>query len=260
MVLSDPSFPLSYSTGPFGQPITVDFHWNFRLDPSSFDRSTSLTNGVGGDVMVIDGASPVKLDDAKLKQLSIQATPVIDAPAKAWTRVVPDMSVPRDLNDVKPAAGPVHLAVLLKGQFPVPEGGPPPWTAPSGGESAPPPAEPPASPITAKPGSLLVIGTDQPFEDSQIADRSGRVNWSGVLLKNSVDALSLGDVLLRLTLREPTPRPIKPLERSSVVFYQFLIVGLAPLAYLVLGVVRLMLRKRKQEAGLPHLAVRGVAS
>jgi ABC-2 type transport system permease protein len=249
MVLAPQSLPLSYSVGPFSQPITVDFRWNFRLDPSALDRTTSLTNGVGGDLMVIDGASPVVLDEAKLKQLGISAMPVINAPPRAWTREVPEAQIPRDINDVKPPTGVVRLAVMLKGTFPAPEGARPAWPAAQG---APPPPEGPEPPaVTSKAGSLLVVGTDQPFTDQQIADRGGRVNWSGALLKNSVDALSLGDILLRLTLREPTPRPIKPLERSAIVFYQFLIVGLAPLAYLALGIARLVMRKRKQEAGAP---------
>ena len=53
--------------------------------------------------------------------------------------------------------------------------------------------------------------------------------------------------LLRLTLREPRPRPIEDLSRNQVLFWQVMIVGLAPVLYLILGIVRLLRRKRRQE-------------
>lgn len=256
MVMSDPSFPVSYSMGFMGQAVTVDFHWTFRLDASSLDRSTSITNGVADEFMIVENATPVVVDEAKTKALGLEVTRVLKAPAKSWTREVPEFGVPADLNDVRPSTEPVLLGALLRGQFPEPPAERPAWPS-QGGE--PPEGEAPPTPVEAKPGSLLVVGMANPFHDTQIVSRGGAFSWSGALLKNAVDALSLGDVLLRLTLREPAPRPMKPLERGSVVLYQLLIVGLAPLAYLVLGVVRLALRRRKQETPMPRTATGGAS-
>jgi hypothetical protein len=240
-----------------GGTVTVDFPWIFRLDAGNLDRGTSLTNGVGSEFMLIEAAAPVKVDDAKLKSLGLTATPVVSTGPKAWTREAPEFTVPEDLTAKQPGQGPIALATLVRGTFPAPEAVPPPW--PGTSEEAPPPEEAPAK-ITPAPGNLLVLGTARPFIDDQIVEPGQGISWAGSLLKNSVDALSLGDVLLRLTQREPTPRPIKDLDRGAVRFYQFLLVGLAPLVYLVIGVTRLVLRRRRQERGLAEAIARPVAA
>ena len=76
---------------------------------------------------------------------------------------------------------------------------------------------------------------------------TGALGWAGVLAKNATDALSLDEALLGLSLREPRSRPIAELSRSQVLLWQFVIVGFAPLIYLVLGIVRMLGRKRRQE-------------
>jgi ABC-2 type transport system permease protein len=252
MVVNETSFPVTYGMGFLGQGITVDFRWIFRLDAANFDRSTSLTNGVGGDFMLIEASSPVKVDEAKAAELKLDVKRVLATGRDAWTREVPEFQVPEDINEVKESAGPVTMAALVRGQFPAPEETPPAWPPEPGQEDAPPPE--PQAPVEAKPGSLFVLGTARPFHDEALVDQSGQISWAGQLLKNAVDALSLGDVLLRLTLREPTPRPIKDVDRATVVLYQFVIVGLAPAIYLVIGVLRLVARRRAQERGVARAA------
>lgn len=241
MVLNDESFPLTYSMGPFGGQVTVDFRWTFKLDGGNFDRATAITNGVGGFVLV-DAAAPVRLDDAKLKELGLTAAPILSTGAKAWTRDVPTMAIPEDLNDARPGEGPIALAALVRGTFKSPEGDPPPWPDSPEGLSEPEPAA-----IEAKPGSLLVLGMARPFIDQMIADPNGGVAWSGLLLKNAVDALSLGEELLRLTAREAIERPIRDVERGTILVYQVVMIGLAPAIILVVGIVRMIARRRRQE-------------
>ena len=163
--------------------------------------------------------------------------------AKAWTRDVPATDIPADLNEPQPPSGPINLAMLVQGTFKAPDGAPPKWpNAPEGSDEAAP------APIASKPGNLLVIGTARPFLDDQIADPSnGSVAWSGLLLKNAVDALSLSEDLLKLTAREAVERPIREVERGTVVLYEVLMIGLAPALILVLGILRLLARKRRQE-------------
>jgi ABC-type uncharacterized transport system involved in gliding motility auxiliary subunit len=257
MVMNDKSFPLSFAMGPLGMggTVTVDFPWIFRLDAANFDRETSLTNGVGGDFMLVEAAAPVKVDEAKAKELGLEVKRVLATGQQAWTREAPEFNVPADLTEKKPGQGPISIATLIRGQFPAAESTPPAW--PSAGEETPP--DEPTGPVTPAPGNLLVIGTARPFVDEAIVDQGqGGIAWAGVLMKNAVDALSLGDVLLRLAQREPTPRPIKDVDRGTVLFYQFLIVGLAPLLYLAIGITRLVMRRRRQERGVAESASRAL--
>jgi hypothetical protein len=245
MVLSDTVFPMTYSFGPFSPPQTVELRWTFQLDAADFAGGTSLSNGVGG-FMLVEAASPVRVDEERVAELGLEVEDVLLSPAGAWTREVPSFQVPPDLNDERPAEGPIPLAVLARGSFPAPGSERPPWPTRPGA----PPAEEGGEEVamSGAPGSLLVLGTARPLLDDLVVDRSGGgIAWGGVLVKNAVDALSLGDALLRLTLREPRARPIRDLDRPTIVAWQFVIVGLAPALYLLLGILRLLRRRRLQE-------------
>lgn len=244
MVMAPESFPLTYSFGPFGGQVTVDFRWAFRLDASNFDQSTALSNGVGNFVL-INAAAPVRIDEAKVAELGLDVTPVLRSGESSWTRPVPTSTYPEDLNDKMPGAGPIPLAVLARGQFPAPAEQPPDpageeWDAPAVGAPAP--------------GSLLVLGTAEGFDDVTAVDPGGGLSWSAVLMKNSVDALSLGDVLLGLTAREPRSRPIRELDRAGVRLHQVLFIALAPLVYALIGLARLAVRHRRRDRPYTPLA------
>jgi hypothetical protein len=245
MVLAPEALPLSYSRGPFSPPITVSYRWIYELDAADFEPGSSLANGVGG-FMMVEASSPVRVDEARAQELGLEVESVLRAPAGSWTRPVPQFQPPADLNDQRPAEEGLALAVMARGQFPAPDAQPPAW--PPARPGMPPEAEEEAVELAAAPGKLLVLGLARPLIDDQIVDRSvGGIGWAGSLVKNAVDAFSLGEALLRLTLREPRPRPIEDLSRSEILFWQVVIVGLAPLIYLVLGLVRLLRRRRLQE-------------
>jgi ABC-2 type transport system permease protein len=239
MVLNKESFPLSYQVSPFSPPVTIDFRWSFKLDAANFDRATALSNGIGGFV-VIEAASPVTKDDAKLKELGLAWQPVLSTGEAAWTREVPTMEIPADLNEERPTEGPIALASLVRGTFPEPASPPPAWASGAPEQTPPPPVE-------AKPGALLLLGTANAFRDDQVQDQGG-LNWAGALLRNAVDALSLGDVLLRLTVKEPVERPIRDVERSTRLVYEAAMIGLAPLVIAALGAVRMIARRRRQQS------------
>jgi hypothetical protein len=241
ILMSDRMVPMAYGMGPFGQAQTVEFPWIFELDAASFDAGTSLSNGVGG-FMLVEAGAPVRVDALRTAELGLDVQPVLSSADDAWTRTVPSYELPADFGDPGAAEGPVPLAVLVRGQFPPPEGAPPEDPA-----QADNPLTMPAEPVPAA-GSLLVMGTARPFLDQLIVEPStGALGWAGVLAKNATDALSLDEALLGLSLREPRSRPIAELSRSQVLLWQFVIVGFAPLIYLVLGIVRMLGRKRRQE-------------
>jgi len=239
MVLNRESFPLSYQVSPFSPPVTINYRWSFKLDAANFDRGTALSNGIGGFV-IIESASPVTKDEVKLKELGLEWQQVLATGEASWTRDVPTESIPADLNDERPNEGPIPLAGLVRGTFPEPASPPPPWA--SGAPDQAPPA-----PVEGKPGALLVVGTANAFRDEQVQDQGG-LNWAGALLRNAVDALSLGDVLLRLTVKEPLERPIRDVERSTRLVYEAAMIGLAPAVIAALGALRMIARKRRQQA------------
>ncbi len=251
MVLSEKSFPLTYDLGPFQAPLTVDFRWSFQLDAANFNRELSFANGLGGFVL-IQAASPVRSDAARLAELGLELTPVLSTGAAAWTRDVPVTAIPEDINEPQPATGPIPLSALVRGQFPAPAATPPAWPGAIAEDSPDAPAA-----VEPKPGSVLVIGTAKPFRDDQIA-QGGGVAWSGALLKNAVDGLSLGDTLLRLSVREPRPRPLRDMEHASIVFYEIVMIGLAPALVAALGVLRMLARRRRQRQ--PFMPARGEAA
>ena len=252
VLLNEPSFPVSYGMGNGGQ-VTVDFRWLFRLDAANFDRGTALANNISGFVFV-ESAAAITLDDTKLKELGLNVTRVMTTGPRSWTRDVPVTDVPPDFNDEREGVGPLCVAALVRGSFGAPEGSAPAWPGAPEGQVEPEPA-----PLEPKPGSLVVIGTARPFMDDALADSSGAVAWSGLLLKNSVDGLSLGEELLSLTARDPIERPIRDVERGTVLLYEVIMVALAPAIILVLGIAWLVARKRRQERRYAPAAGGGAA-
>ena len=201
----------------------------------------------------------------KVAELGLEVTPLLRTGEASWTREVP--AVLRAAGHQRGAGE--HAGPISPGDagcvvsFPAPDPSAPAWPAKAGPFGQPPEPGQPEAPVefaAAPERWSLLLGTARPFIDDAIVDPSGRMGWAGILVKNAVDALSLSDALLRLTLREPVSRPIRDMSRSSVVLYQVLIVGLAPAIYLALGITRLVLRRRRQEAaygGRPAVATTG---
>lgn len=249
MLLARESFPLTYSMG-FGPPVTVDFRWTFRLDTSNATSELPFVDELGS-FLLVDAAAPVEIDRAVLDDLGLEASVVLTTDEDAWTREVPQASIPRDLNDEQPGEGPIPLAVLVRGTFPDTEAeGDPTGSNASVDEDdeSEDGDEDGAGGAAAATGSgLLVMGSATSLHDARIASPEGGLSWEASLLSGAVDALSLDEVLLGLRVKTPTSRPIRDIERAEILLYQLLFVGLAPLIFLAAGLGRLIARKRKQE-------------
>ena len=120
--------------------------------------------------------------------------------------------------------GPFPLAVLLEGTFPDP--------FPSAR----------SSPLTPAPGKLFVIGAVTPFQE-QLIKNGGHAH----LLLNAIDALTLGEDLIRIRAKEPMDRSIGSVSSGAKAWWRFFVSLLVPLGIACAGWARLLWRKRAKQ-------------
>jgi hypothetical protein len=159
-----------------------------------------------------------------------------------------DIATPDTFEGGKP------LAALIEGQFPDAFEGVerPAWPEPRRNPMQPPPpaeSETPVEPLPAAPARLLVVGCGAMWQNSFI-ETGGNLAF----LLNSVDALTLGEELIRIRTKTKIDRVIPKISASRRLWYRFFTMGLAPLCIAIFGIIRLWLRRRTKEIYLREVA------
>lgn len=199
--------------------------------------------------------SGLELDDAKLDALGLDHEVLFTTTDNAWF-VEPDGPLtPEQVDpDEHESAGPVALAVLLRGTFPAPpataEEAEEPQSANGEETAASSPADAEASDTTtnedaAEPageGRLLVVGSARMFSDGILGAHD-----NGLLLVNAVDTLTLGPELVDIRGKSLKPRTFETPQGGAKLWWRFFAVGMVPLLVALVGIARAMLRRRARE-------------
>lgn len=93
------------------------------------------------------------------------------------------------------------------------------------------------------PGSIIVVGDSDFASDGNVSTKSG----NGELMQNMVDYLTLDSDLIKIRSRAITDRPIRELEEDEKTKVKIYGVLFMPIVFVIYGLARLYLRKRKQK-------------
>ena len=236
--------PLSDALG-MGQPVDLPTH--MLLNESMMNADTSITNRLSA-VFYLWG-SALALDDAKLKEHTLNAQVLMHTSDRAWTSPA-DAEISSDMFTEPTTAGGKEypLMAMVTGQFPdvykdkpVPAWAPAPPMPGMPPEPEQPELETPA-PVTPAPGKLIVVGCAQMFRDEML--RSGGSNLD--LFMNSVDALTLTDDLVHIRGKKPIQRYITMPNESDRTWWRIANYGLvnAVIAFIGIGVTLVRRRSR----------------
>ncbi|NQT83223.1 Gldg family protein, partial [bacterium] len=238
------STPVEYPT----QILAIDENMNHNV---------SITNRL--DSVLYLWGTVVNVDEDKIKEAGLKHTVLMTSTKRSWT--APFHSTRLTREDVTPPAGKYvgkqPLMVMLSGQFPDAFKGKerPEWPPPKPrypGEMPPPAPEEedePEKPLKPNPGKLIVIGCSQMFTNNFI--RSG---GNALLASNTVDALALGEELINIRSKSFTDRSIGKTSPGQKLLYRFLSMGLVPLIFIALGIIRYIVIKKGKERYLKSLA------
>ena len=230
--------------GLFAVSSPVKLPTQIRIVQEQMNKDVSITSRLS--TMLYLWGSDLKLDEAKLKELNIRATPLLYSSPDAWT--VPYHGGDLTGQDVAMPSFEKRkvftLAALLEGQFPdaYKDKEVPAWPADA---SAPPanvekPKENTAA-VTPKPGKMIIIGCGRIFS-KQLFQQGGHMNF----LLNSVDALTLGEQLIKVRSKPPIDRSLKRLSSAGKALWRMFVTFLIPAILVAIGAFRLIGRRRSK--------------
>jgi ABC-type uncharacterized transport system involved in gliding motility auxiliary subunit len=226
--------------------LDVKLPTHISIKSESMNPDVSITGRLD-EVFYLWG-SRLKLDEDKLSENKLEVTTLFSTSDSAWT-VATEMDL-GDQDIVQPEdTKRMPLAVLVTGQFPDVYAGKerPKWPKepPQRGMPPPPPVddepEGPAQPVKPAPGKLILLGCAKMFNRSFLS--RGNLDF----FRNSVDALTLGDELIRIRSKKRIPRTIGTLSGFSRAFWKFMTLGLVSVLVIAAGVLRTVLVRRSRE-------------
>lgn len=220
------------------EPVQVPVQ--IKITSDQLNEDTSIANGLGS--MLYLWGSRLELDREKIDAAGLTAEVLFTTSPEAWeTDYVPGPLAPRAmLQDPDRMVGRAPLAVLLRGQLPNAwsEGQVPRWAnAPDSLQT-----DEPVEEFVPVESSVVVVGCSKMFEDSFMR----MVPGNGMLLLNSIDALTLGDDLIEIRAKVTTQRTLKPLSDQARLLIKIVVIALVPLLVAAFGVFR-QLRRRREE-------------
>ena len=234
--------------------------FNVRTAAETYAPSP-ITRNVG-DLAFLQ-ASPIRWDAARLRALGIEATPLIETSAHAWTFAWRGGWLPRerlagparDPHGAPLWEGPLALAVLFEGSFPRPSG--PlrlrPDAEDEGADAGPADrrgaAEEPWP--DAAPGALFFVGCSELFKDAHLLDETFRADR---LLTNAVAALALPPELAAIAAHRATPRGFSQVTPGERLAWRAAVVSGGPLLVLAAGALASLAAARRRRATLAALS------
>ena len=240
--------------GPYELSVPVKVPIQILINQSGMNPNVSITSRLS-PIFYLWGTR-VKLNDAKIKSQGLRVETLLTSSRESWT--VPfkaDNLVPGDLNP-KPESprGPFPLAVMAQGLFQDLYAGKPapawPQATPAAGPEAKAMETPAAQPLEARSGKLILVGAASFFQ-KHLLRNSGHLTF----FLNCVDALTLGDELVRIRSKQPIERSLDRISSTAKVVWRFLATLLIPILIAFVGTVKGVLRRRSKQAYLKMLAL-----
>lgn len=249
MLMDESSDTISISgamnIGPFEVSVPVKAPMQILVTQEAMNRDVSIAGRLSS--MLYLWGSGLDIDRKRVEELGIKTTVLFTTSKKSWA--LPFKGGALSPEDVAPLRGDyqpdIPLAALLEGQFPdVFEGRDvPSWPGKEGVADAS--VETPdkkVAPLEPKTGRLLVVGCFKMLQDDIIRN-GGMLDF----FINSIDALTLGGELINIRSHREIERKIKPLSKAEKLWYRFLTILCVPCVFVVVGVVRVVWRRKEKE-------------
>lgn len=247
-ILLDPNaYPLSYRIrmGGFGVQVESAAPLHIQVTSDQFDRGSPLT--ASQPYLLYLWGSRVKLDPAKLTAHGLKSTTLARSSDGSW--VIPFRVTPLTSIDLKTATGDAigthPLAVMLEGTFPDTYAGKeiPDWPEHEHDHGDAAPVETMPEPKATR---LLVIGSGIMFEDDVVTQlQPASVNVTFMI--NAVEAMSMGEDLIRIRSKQRADRPLKKLTPMQMLGVRAAMLLAVPLLLAIAGGVRAIVRARGRE-------------
>jgi len=238
---------------PISQPVKMPMQ--IRVMPDEMNKKVSITSHLAS--LFYLWGSALEINEERLKELNLKTEHLFSSSQNSWEVPFHQGNITR--QDMTPPSTDLRksrtLATLVTGEFPDAFEGEdvPFWPedkeradqaraeALSKGEDAEEVFAPPKEEkhLSPKPGKLILIGCSQMFT-RDLFGRGGHM----ALLMNSVDALTLGDKLIRVRSKAPADRSMKKLSRGGKAWWRIFTVVLIPSLLCAVGGFRIFLRKR----------------
>jgi len=190
---------------------------SMKQDTGITDRLSALTYIWG---------SALTMDEKVIEKAGLEAKVLFTSSASSWS--IPDKATPLTNEDMNPD---IHkekkaklLAVMLKGT-------------------------PPGASDKSVTFGAVVAGCSEMFNDNVIGWRS-----NAIFLLNSIDTLTLEENLASIRSKGGGVKMLHEMSAGKKLFYRFLTLGLVPILFAALGIVRSVLRKRRRAAHLRKFA------
>lgn len=199
-----------------GSGITLDLPIHITIPQQAMNTEVSITSRLA-PLFYLWG-SALTLQPEVLNSHGLEATALFSTSSRAWS-VPSDAELSPDNLEPPPSGRQFPLAVLVEGQFP-----------PVNGAYGP----------EASSGKLLVVGNAQMFH------RNFLVGGNTDLFLNSIDALTLGEDLIRLRGKKRIDRTISQPAPDTRRFWKFATVGGTNLLVAAIGGMVALSRRRRR--------------
>jgi len=239
--------------GPYELSVPVKVPIQILVNQSGMNPNVSITSRLS-PIFYLWGTR-LKLNDAKIKSQGLKVETLLTSSPESWT-------VPFKANNITPPdlqfqasspRGPFPLAVLAQGLFqdlyagrPVPAW---PQSAPAAPDAKSVETPSPKS-IEAKSGKMILIGAASFFQKNLLRN-SGHLTF----FLNCVDALTLGDELVRIRSKQPIERSMSRISSATKVLWRFLATLLVPIIIAFIGIMKGVMKRRSKQAYLKMLAL-----
>jgi len=217
-----------------------------KVVPEQMNKDISITSRLS--TLLYMWGSALELDVEKIKEFGLESETLFTSSPHSWK--VPYHAGKLTNQDITPPPteelSSFPLALFVRGQFPdafegkeVPE-----WPKDTEGEES---YEKPEEDVvlSPQPGKLILVGCSHMFT-KDLFQKGGHMTF----FLNSIDALTLGEQLIRIRSKQPIDRSIGKLSSTARAGWRLFTTFFVPLLLCIVGGIRVVMRKRAKWAYL----------
>ncbi len=229
--------------GIFQVSTPVKLPMQIKIISDQMNRNVSITSRLAS-IFYLWG-SALTLDTAKIEAASLNKEILFSSSDNSWEAKFHQGNITNQDLEIAPREQrkSFPLAVFLSGEFPDAYAGKPvpewPKKEEAGGESYERPVQ--KSEISPKPGKLILVGCAKMFDNNLIGEK-GHMTF----FVNSIDAITLGEQLIKIRSKQPIDRSLERLSSSARAWWRVFTTFLIPVFLGITGSVHILLRKRSK--------------
>lgn len=236
-------------SGPFSMAIPVKAPIQIMVSTNAMNPEISITSQLSSLFYLWGSALEMKED--VLSAQNLNADVLFYSSPNSW--LVPfsgnEMYLPDFKKDKATAAGPFPLGVYVRGQFQDVFAGKeiPKWPLKENEDETAEETEAESirEALVPAPGKLILVGAFTMFQ-KQLIPSGGHFNF----LVNAIDALTLGEALVKIRSKQPIDRSITRVSASEKIFWRVMVSGLTPAILIVMGFLFWFIRGQAKNAYL----------